>query len=218
MIAWIIVVTALALFLMIPAGVDAAYRQDTLFLSIKLGPIRLRLLPVKDLPKAHDEKKAEKKKEKDGEGGKKKPKPKLKPGKDDILSGVRLVLGLLSRFRRHLSVDLLRVHFVCAAPDPCDAVTQYGYVNAVFSLLSPLLHQVLKIRDEEIVLDLDVTAEQPGIDVRLVATLQIWEIFYFGFYGGSGFLRWFLTYRKSAKTRQGQARPANSAITAEQKG
>ena len=203
MIAWIIVVIVLLLFLMLPAGVDAAYRQDALFLSIKLGPLRLRLLPAKDLPKAHGEKKKEKKKKDDKDGGKEK--LKLRPGKDDILDGLRLVLGILSRFRRHLSVDLLRLYFVCAAPDPYDAVMQYGYVNTGFSLLSPLLHQVLNIRREEIVLDLDVTAlEKPDIDAHIVATFQIWEIFYLGFYGGIGFLRWFLALRKSSKPKAKQ--------------
>ena len=213
MTAWIIIVIVLLLFLMLPVGVDAAYRQDTLFLNIKLGLLRFRILPVKDLPKAHDKKK----KKKDSKDGRKQ-KSKLRPGKDDIVDGLRLVLGLLSRFRRHLSADLLRLHFVCAAPDPYDAVMQYGYVNAGFSLLSPLLHRILNIRDEEIVLDLDVTAEKLGIDARLVMTLQIWEIFYLGFYGGIGFLRWFLAFRKAAKARQGQARPVKSANTVEQKG
>ena len=202
MIAWIIVVVVLLLFLMLPVGVDAAFRQEIFFLKIKFGPIRLRLLPAKDLPKTHDEKKKEKKKKKkkdDKDGGKEK--LKLRPGKNDIVDGLTLVLGLLSGLRRHLSVDLLQLDFVCAAPDPYDAVMQYGYVNAGFSLLSPLLHRALNIRDEEIVLDLDVAAEKLCIDARLIATFQIWEIFYLGFYGGIGFLRWFLAFRKAAKAR-----------------
>ena len=202
MTAWLIVVIVLLLFLMLPIGVDAAFRQETFFLNIRIGPLRLRILPPKEPAKAHGEKKKEKKKKAGKDGGKQK--PKLRPGKDDIFDGLRLVIGLLSGLRRHLSVDLLRLNFVCAAPDPYDAVMQYGYVNAGFSLLSPLLHRVLNIRDEEIVLDLDVTSEKPGIDARLVATFQIWEIFYLGFYGGIGFLRWFLAFRKSSKAKAKQ--------------
>ena len=170
MLAWIIVIALLLLFLLMPVGVVFRYQQQEITLKVKIGLFKLKILPAKAKakPKAPKPKKEKVKVPKDQK--------KLRLNKDDIFTLLKLLFRTLRRFRKHLSIDFLRLYWTAAAEDPCDAVMQYGGLNAGLSTLMPYVHEVLKIRNEDICTAVDFEHSAPQIEAELAATLQVWEI------------------------------------------
>ena len=214
MLAIIILVCLLVLFLILPVGVDLRYREGTTGLKLKLGPLGIAVLPKKkpggEKPKKPKKPKKKKKKPPAPSGGEGQSKPRRKPALRDYLELASILLRAASRLRRHISVDVLRLRYVTAAPDPCDAIVRYGALNAAVSALTPLLHRIFKIRDEELILDLDVMADRPVLDARLVVTLQIWEIIYIGCTAAFGALGWLIRFRRASKDKEKQ--PASAQM------
>ncbi|MBR1497245.1 MAG: hypothetical protein IJ617_06445 [Oscillospiraceae bacterium] len=176
MIALCIAVVILVLLLILPVGVDFYWlsRPLTTRLQLKIGPLLLK--PGKG-KKAKRPPKAAHKGGKEKTAGKK---PSI--GKGNIPGLIRLMLGLLSRFRRHLSVDLLRIQYCAGGKDPFAAAMNYGRANALLCSLLPLARSALKIRSEEIATSLDFNSDKSILEAHVVATLQIWEILWLGFH------------------------------------
>ena len=193
MIAWIIILFVLLLILALPVGIDAAYDPETKYLKLKLGPVRKTLLPAQKKPKKPKEEKPEPA-EKPSE--KKKEKKKLKLSLDDILTLAEIGLDALHHFRVHLSVDRIVLHYTAAAADPYAAVQQYGKVNAALGVLAGKAHTALKIRSEDVQTQLDLTAERPVVEGRIILTIQIWEILLIGICAGARALRWLLKKKR----------------------
>ena len=195
MLAWIIVLVLLLLFLILPVGVDAAFAQSLFTLKVKLGPLRFQILPGKP----GKEKKEKKPKEPRPKKPKDEKKSKLTLNKDDIFTLLGIVFRMLNRLRKHLSIDLLRLHWIAGAPDPYDAVIQYGSLNAGLNTLYPLVRKVVHIREEDLRTDLSYEITASEIDARVVATFQIWEILLIVICAGAAALRWFLKKRRTAR-------------------
>lgn len=195
MLTWIIVLVLLLLFLILPVGVDAAFVRSQLTLKCKIGPLRLQLLPGKPGKQRKERpRKARPEKQK-----KPKAEAKLKLTKEDIFALLRIFFRALKRFRAHLSIDLLRLHWTAGAADPYDAVIQYGALNAGLHTLYPLAHAALHIREEDLRTDLSYELTKPELEARVVATLQIWEIGLIGICTGAAALRWYCNKRRTAR-------------------
>ena len=200
MLAWIIVLVLLLLFLILPVGVDAAFAQSQFSLKLKLGLLRFRIIPGKEGKQRKEKKPKQPRPKKPKEqSGETEQKPKLKLNKDDIFTLLGIVFRMLNRFRKHLSIDLLRLHWTAGAEDPYDAVIQYGGLNAGLNTLYPLAHSVLHIQEEDLGTDLSYELTKPEIDARVVATLQIWEILLIGICAGAAVLRWYWKKRRNAR-------------------
>ena len=207
-----IILVLLLLLLLMPVGADVSYAEGQLTVKAKAGLIRIQIVPgkpkQKEKPKAEQENTVGEKKEKV-----KKPKSekKLKLTKDDIFTLLGIVLRTLRRFRRHLSLDLLRLHWTAGAGDPYDAVIQYGAMNAGLSTLLPLAEEVLKIRERDLQTAVDLDAQAPRIDARIVATIQIWEILFIVIFAGAAALSWYLKKRKQARRTKKAAEQKGTA-------
>ena len=117
----------------------------------------------------------------------------------DILALLRIALTALGRFRRSLSIDLLRLHILVAAPDPYDAVVRFGALNAALGVLAGPAHKALKFRKEDVRTDVNVQSEEGSISLQLVATLQIWEILRIVFCAAYALACWWLGKKRAAK-------------------
>lgn len=202
LVLWILL-GLLALLLLMPVGVAAAFVGGVFSLAVKIGPARIKILPkrlkaeseaVEEAPKK-EKKPRKEKKQKDPN------KPRQKLTKDDILGIVRLVLKALGRFRRSLSLDELLLHLTVATGDPYDTVMQYGYVNAALGVILPLLHNAFKVRREEISTAMDFQMEKMAVEAKLTATLRIGQILYIALCAGSALLLW-LYRRKRPEKKQ----------------
>lgn len=193
MLALIIILAVIVLLLLMPVGVDMSFIGGAFSLSVKAGPLKIKLLPAKPKAKAEKKQKARKKE-------KKKPaKEKQKLTLQDIMEVAKLGLKALSRFRRALSIDKLMLHLCVATEDPYDTVVRYGYINAALGGLLPYLHRAFKIRDEDIGTAMSFEEQKTSVDARFAATLQIWEILYIGICTGIGFLAWLHRRKKRKK-------------------
>lgn len=169
---WILLGLALALTALnlMRVGVDAEYNGETFFLRVKAGPIKLAILPKKDKPKKP--KKEKKKREKP-----KKEKPKgAHPPLSLLLKLATLALEAVGAFRRKLQVDLLRLHLRIASDDPYHTAITYARVRAGLEGLYPLAARTLTIKERDVRLAADFTAENTWAAGRLTLTIRIGQI------------------------------------------
>ena len=215
MVALLIVVGLLLVLLLLPVGLDASYEHHKFSLKAIIGPFGLQIIPRKKRPAADHSANASHKPP--ASEGKKRRRKKIKLRLHDLPELIRIAFSILARFRRCLNVDRFDLFYTCADEDPCNAVMQYGYINAIFSSLSPLLHQVLTIRSETVVLDLDVYASKPIFKWRIVLTLRVWELIYLSCFAGISILRWYLSFRRHRKESNPNSN-VDSCDSSDQKG
>lgn len=208
MLAWIIVLVALMLLLILPLGVNVLFQRQVLCLKLKIGPLKLQILPAKGKQEKEEKPPKEPKPKKEKVKVPKNQK-KLKLTRDDIFSLLKIVFRALHRFRKHLSIDRLKIYLAFASEDPYDAVVQFGAANAGLSTLMPFAHDVLKIRDEDIRTTVDFKQQKMQIDAEVTATLQLWEILFVVSCAAASVLVWYLKKKKPERT---------AAKAAEQKG
>lgn len=214
---WIIILVVLALILLTPLGVDLSYFEGVFALKVKVGLLRLTLLPRKkkegkpEKPKKPKKPKPEKE---EAEAGEKKPSRFPKLTLSDAVELLGLVFKMLGRFRRFLSIDRLTLHLVTGAPDPFNAVLLYGTLNAALGALSPGFHRAFRVKNEDVLLGSDPT---PGASLaaegQLAFTWRIWALLHSFNCLLFGALRWYLKKRREQK----QAMKEQPQLT-EQKG
>ena len=205
MIALCIVIVLLLVLLVLPVGVDFHWvsRPAAAVLKIKIGPLRFQALPSKRGSKGKEKPKQKKKpKASKGHGGGQK---KQSLSASDIPELARLVLDILGRFRRHLSVDLLCLRFTAGGTDPMDAALRYGRANALLCALLPPARALIKLREEQISTALDFNSAGSVLELQIVATLQVWEIICLSIFSLSVFLRW----RKRRRARTPEPPPGD---------
>ena len=204
LLVWILIGLVILLILAFPVGIDAAYDGEDRFIKLKLGPFRRTLLPKakKKRPKRDKKTKPKPKPEADDEAAEKK---KKRFSLDDCLTLAEIGLDALHRIRMHLSVDRFVLYWTAAATDPYDAVMQYGRVNAAIGALMAKAHNALRIRDEDVRTEIDLTAARPEIRTRLVLSIQIWEILLVIAVAGAAGLRWIIKRKRSERAASDDA-------------
>ena len=95
---------------------------------------------------------------------------------DNLKKLLSASLGALKRLGRALRIDLLAFHYTASAPDVADAAIRYGRATAILSAAYPLLDRA--VRELDIGTQLDYAASKPAVYVRVVLTVQIWELLY----------------------------------------
>lgn len=189
---WMIVLLVLAAFVLIgciPVGVDAGFDGDVR-LAIKIGFLRVRILPSK--PKKP-------KKQKKKQPAEKKPaqKPAAAP-KKPLFSGdpqeLRALLQLgvqtLGDLRRKLRVEVLTLFvYFGGGDDPAKNAIAYGRAWAVISSITPLLDQLFVIQKRRIEPRFAPQGDKLRVEGRIVLTITIGRALALGIRAGLGFLR-----------------------------
>lgn len=158
MIPAVIVGGVLALLLFLPARLLVRYDSHGLWIQLRYGPVRWRLVPQKPKKKGKAKKNA----------SKPAPQSRKEPEKKSTdLSTLRGYLPLLRELtqavRRRLVLRRVELLVRMAADDPCDLAVQYGQAQAVLSGITPLLEQAFRIRKRNIGAVCDFTAEQTSV-------------------------------------------------------
>lgn len=209
MIAWIILIIVLLLLLTFPVGVDALYAPDGKYLKLKLGPFRVGVLPSKGKPKRPKQEKEPKKTEASETPAPEK--KKLRLTFSDILTLAEIGLDALRRFRLHLSIDRLRLHWTAAASDPYGAVLQYGRVNEILGMLGGPAHTVFRFHEEDVRTEIDFERTRPVVEAGIVLSIQIWEILLVAVCAAAAALKWYRMKKRterSAAQADGREEPA----------
>lgn len=189
---WMIVLLVLAVLDFISCilvGVDVGFDGE-LRLSLKIGFIRVRILPSKP-------KKPKKQKKKQPAAKKPAQKPAAAP-KKPLFSGdpkeLRALLQLgvqtLGDLRRMLRVELLTLFvYFGGGDDPAKNAIAYGRAWAVIGSITPLLDQLFVIQKRRIEPRFAPQEDKLRVEGRIVLTITIGRALALGIRAGLGFLR-----------------------------
>lgn len=205
---WWITLGILTLLAILPLGVSVKYNAEGPLVRLILGPVKLTVLPAKKKLKKEKPKKPE-------QAAKKEQQPALrrigadKPGKVpgeappekketggsllDFLPLVKELFRFLGDFRRKLRVNVLELKLIMAADDPCDLAVNYGRAWAAVGSLMPKLEQLFVIKQRNIEVECDFTAEETKVIARLDLTITLGRLLAavtrFGFRAVKEFIR-----------------------------
>ena len=173
----LVIFAVLVLIGCIPVGVDARYSADGVFLTAKLGPFLLQLLPQKPKKKPKKRKPQQKQPKKTpakAEPQEKKPNPLLSGGVDGLMQLLDLAFDTLGDLRRKLRVNELTLYvLIGGADDPAKAAMGYGRAWAAICAITPSLERLFVIKKRDIRPALDYTISNTQIDAHLVTTITI---------------------------------------------
>lgn len=208
---WILgaVVLLLALLCLIRVGVWISFDSEFI-LQVKVGPLRIQVLPVRKKPKK--KKAAEKPQE---EAKKKKqtfPKPDLADIRDAFQTLWPPLRKALGRTWRGIRINPLQVWItIGGAEDPAAVAKLYGDCCAGIWTVMPQLERLMDIPNPYIHLDTDFHVG--GLQARgeLGISIRIGTILLVGLGIGIPAIRWFLRYRKRKKQRPPAADSAKAA-------
>ena len=197
----LVIFAILVLIGCIPVGVDARYSADGVFLTAKLGPFRLQLLPQKPKEKPKKRKPQQKQPKKTpakAEPQEKKPNPLLSGGVDGLMQLLDLAFDTLGDLRRKLRVNELTLYvLIGGADDPAKAAMGYGRAWAAIGAITPSLERLFVIKKRDIRPVLDYTISNTQIDAHLVTTITIGRSLALALRAGIRFLK-ILNERKKA--------------------
>ena len=189
---WMIVLLVLAVLDFIGCilvGVDVGFDGEVR-LAIKIGFIRVRILPSKP-------KKPKKQKKKQPAAKKPAQKPAAAP-KKPLFSGdpkeLRALLQLgvqtLGDLRRKLRVEVLTLFvYFGGGDDPAKNAIAYGRAWAVIGSITPLLDQLFVIQKRRIEPRFASQEDKLRVEGRIVLTITIGRALALGIRAGLGFLR-----------------------------
>lgn len=201
---WVVFGIVIAVFVLIgciPVGVDARYMENELLLRLKIGLLKMQILPAK--PKKAAPKK-EKKTAKKAAASQKPEKPKKKASMpkltlSDILALVNLACDTLGDLRRKLRVEVLTLHVVLGGDDPAKAAMQYGGAWAAIGMLNPKLDQLFVIKKRDIQPILDYNEKEMSISAQLALTITIGRALSLGLKAGARFLKLWINKKKAVQ-------------------
>ena len=205
---WMTVLVILAVLVLIgciPVGVDAAYGEDGMLLSAKLGFLKLQLLPKK--PKKEKPSKPPKPAKKPSPPPAHEPpatpaaqpeqkKLKIPGGFDGLLRLTNLALETLGDLRRKLRVDELTLYLRFGSDDPADAALHYGQAWAALGALTPALDRLFVIKKRDIRPILDYNSTKLTVDAHLILTVTIGRALALALRAGIGFLKFYNESKK----------------------
>ncbi|MBR1842233.1 MAG: hypothetical protein IJ788_03040 [Oscillospiraceae bacterium] len=197
------------LIAIIPVGVRVGYDKTGFSLDIVAAFIKIGILPPKEKkPKAEKPKPEKPTEDKPGEEKTeekpKEEKPQEKPEHDLggtvelAMTALRAVGDTLTRLRRKLTVDCIKLRYTSACDDPADAAINYGRAVAAINGLSPFVSKFLRIkkRDYTVLVGFDGGGDKVLVDAQI--TIRIWEIIYVAL-GLAPLIKAYLKWSKSGK-------------------
>lgn len=193
---WLITLAILALLAVLPLGVSIGYDEQGPRARVIAGPVKLQVYPGRKEPgKPPKPKKEKPQKEAPSKGtGQKKGGPV-----SDFYPFVRLVLDLLTDFRRKLRVDYLQLRIVLAGGDPADLALNYGKAWAALGNLWPRLETLFYIKKRDVEVLCDFEGSQTTVTARLDLSITVGRLLSMGVRHGCRGIKEFLNFRKKRK-------------------
>ena len=159
--ALFLILLAIALLLFIKISLHASYDATGTRACISTLGIRKPLLPHKNLPH------------------KNKSKPKKKLNFWDIYCTANASLKAFNKVKHGIVIEHIDIICICADDDPYTAIMKFNAVNAgVFSLLS-YLETCSEVKNREIHIDTDMTADKSVMQLSAQMSLRVGQIVYF---------------------------------------
>lgn len=193
---WLIAVGCLLLLGLVPLGVCARYDNGATCVWISVGFLRFSVYPSEKKAAKHDH---NSKKSKGARSDSNENANKNARGISDYWPRVQLVLDFLMDFRRRLQINDLRFRAVLAADDPYKLSVNYGYSWAALGNLMPIIERYFKIKNRNLEVLCDYTAEKTEIYGYINMTITVSQLLSIGLYHGIKVLRKYKSITKKAK-------------------
>lgn len=177
---WIVLVSILfALWLLgrIRLGAIAAYSEGGFFLTAKVGPKLIQIIPSNTTKKDKAEKKTKKsptQSSAEDEAGK-----SHRTVKDTVSVALRflpLIGDAAGRLKRKIRIDNVMLHVIWGTSDPADAAKGYGAANAVMGVLWPAIEHNFKVKDHDLDVAVDFERDKPEVICNAQISISIGQI------------------------------------------
>ncbi|NLH02145.1 MAG: hypothetical protein GX488_09685 [Clostridiales bacterium] len=169
--AFIIVLSVLTVIMLIPVGIDGGYTGGRIFLSAKAGIFNIRILPQRRKKRKIQTKKpkAAKKNEPETE----------QPYRRKPTAGlIKTALKTLSRLKRKLRINFLRIHYTVASDDPFKTAMGFGVSSSAAGALIPLIDDAFIVEEKDIGTSFNFLGGKSVFDCWVTMSVHVWEIVY----------------------------------------
>lgn len=202
-----IILLILLLLASVRVGVIFHFGDQTT-LKLRIGLIRVTILPKKKKEKGSAKADAAPKK-----SAPSKKKNKLSPPEIyDLVTAVFYGLKAMAhRAGKHLRVDPLELSVVIGGSDPAEIAQRFGAINAAVWSLMPQAEEILHIPDPAIHLDMDYNAPKTVVSGTAGLSFRVGNMVEFIAAAAIPLLRWYKTYRKAHANGQ---KPNEAALAA----
>ena len=191
-----LILAALLLLGQIRFGAQVLYSSAGVKLKLKIGPVKITLLPQKEKKRPEKKPKKPKKPKKAAEG------PPLGP--EEIIALVKqalpVALEAAGRLKRKIRVDRLYLDVAVGGEDPAAAATAYGGLNAAIGMIWPLVEQNLHVKDRRIRTRADFLETRTRVDLDAAAPLTVGQALALAFWLAPKLPRILRTIMKKDKT------------------
>lgn len=181
----------------IRVGAAAAYSEAGFFLSVKIGPARIQILPSQTQKKEKTPKKPKESTDQPAvSDNATKPKRNVKDTVSVVLRFLPLVGEAAGRFKRKISIDYIKLHIIWGASDPAAAAKGYGAGNAAMGILWPVVEHNFKVKEHDLRVDVDFEQTKPEFVGEARITITIGQCFSLALILGMKALKIYLGIRR----------------------
>lgn len=187
---WLIALAALAVLAFLPLGVRFNFSDADKSIRLLIGPFSLPLKQSKKQKRKPKKEVHSSAAPQNGKGG----------GLGEFIPYAEIVWNFLQELRCRIRVRVLQFHLIMASGDPCDLGITYGNACAALKALEPQLDRFLNIKEKDLRIDCDFTAEQSLVYARADVTISFGRaLMLLSRYG----LRGLGVFRKNQNRRKG---------------
>ena len=186
---------------------------------LRVGPVRLTVLPKKEkkAKKAEEtsEKAPEEKKKPKAAGGHRLPKLSFSELRELVGTALGALKRTLRRTCRRTRIDPLEVGVIFAGDDPADTAQTYGYANAALWTLMPKLEELFYIPKPSVYLGMDFAKAETSTEGTVGVSLRVCDLFAILFTLAVPVGKWFLRWRRRHRSEAKAEPPAECAAAPE---
>lgn len=199
----VLLVILLVLFLLgrIRVGGDGEYSADGLFVRVRVGPISVRVFPLKK----KGEKKPVKKKKKsapptqsgEGEKAQEPEKPKKGGTLDLVKAGLPLVGEAAGELKERIRIDLLCMDLLFGGTDAAQTAILFGMSNALIAPLLAVFQQNFEVKEHRVRTAVDFNEKTITLYLRAAFSARIGQLLSFALRFGWKFLMEYRAVKKN---------------------
>ena len=199
----VLLVILLVLFLLgrIRVGGDGGYSADGLFVRVRVGPVSVRVFPLK---KKGEKKPAKKKKKSapstqsgEGEKAQEPEKPKKGGTLDLVKAGLPLVGEAAGELRERIRIDLLCMDLLFGGTDAAQTAILFGMSNALIAPLLAVFQQNFEVKEHRVRTAVDFNEKTITLYLRAAFSARIGQLLSFALRFGWKFLMEYRAVKKN---------------------
>ena len=200
-----VILVLLFLVGLIPLGGGGKYDSGGAKLWLRLGPVRVTLLPRKPKKKKPKQKKTKPEPDQPKQAQPEKQKPTLGGSLAYAKALLPLALECARRVWGAIYLNTLYLELQVGAEDPGEAAMAYGRANAALGAIWTPLVRAFHVKDGHARVDLDFDRTEPALYARAELSIRLGQALRLGLYFGLKALREILRVKNEKKQQQRKA-------------